>query len=187
MALFKHKSYHGGRTDDPHGVTAPSRVNNRASLDAAIKTGDARMYTKPDGKIGYKVKIDTDSTAPIIPLSKKEQRRKDKGLKEINKPKNRQEAQQRGRVYDRARADEDRRLGTFGQNTFKEDKDGRIQTVAKGGVAGAYIEGGFEGVKKYDKATYGKKPRAEAAKALEEKQTHEEKMKKGEYHRDFRI
>lgn len=187
MPLFRHKGHHGGRYDDPHGVTAPRPVSNRASLDAAIKTGDARKYTKPDGTTGYKVKIDSDSTAPRIPLSEKEQRRKDKAMKKINKPKNRQEAQHRGRVYDRARADEDRRLGTFGQNTFKEGKDGRIQTVVKGGVAGAYVEGGFKGVEKYDKKTYGRKPRAEAAKALEEKQTHEEKMKQGEYHKDIRL
>lgn len=187
MPLFRHKGHHGGRYDDPHGVTSPPPVRNREDVHKSVMRGDTQRYVKPSGEVGYKVKIDSDSSAPRIPLSKKEQRRKDKGLKEINKPKNRQESQQRGRVYDRARADEDRRLGTFGQNTFKEGKDGRIQTVVKGGVAGAYVEGGFKGVKKYDKKTYGRKPRAEAAKAHEEKQTHEEKMKQGEYHKDIRL
>lgn len=187
MPLFRHKGHHGGRYDDPHGVTKPAPVSNASSVGAAVRRGDATQYTKPDGSVGYKVAIDTDSSAPSMPLSKKEQRRKDKAMKEINKPKNRAESQRRGRVYDRARADEERRLDTFGQNTFKEDRHGRMQTVAKGGVAGAYIEGGFKGVEEYDKKTYGKKPRAEAAKAHEEKQAHEEKMKQGEYHKDIRI
>lgn len=184
MPLFKHKSYHGGRTDDPHGVTAPAPVRNRDDVYDSVMRGDTKRYVKPSGEVGYKVTINSDSTAPSAPLSKKEQRRKDKGLKELNKPKNRAESEQRGRVYDRARADEARRLDTFGQNTLKEDKQGNWRKEAKGGVAGAYIEGGFEGVKKYDKKTYGRKPRAEAAKAHEEKQDHEEAMKSGDLSKD---
>lgn len=187
MPLFRHKGHHGGRYDDPHGVTKPPPVRNIDDVHQSVMRGDTKRYAKPDGSVGYKVQIDSESTAPAVPLSKKEQRRKDKAMKEINKPKNRDESQRRGRVYDRARADEERRLDTFGQNTFREKKDGRIESVAKGGVAEAYAKGGFKGVEKYDKKTYGRKPRAEAAKAHEEKQTHEEKMKQGEYHKDIRI
>jgi hypothetical protein len=187
MPLFRHKGHHGGRYDDPHGVTKPAPVSNKESVYDAVRRGDARPYVKPDGTTGYKVTIDTEAAPSKWVLPEKEQRRKDKAMKKINKPKERAESQRRGLVYDRARADEERRLDTYGQNTLKEGKDGRITKVAKGGVAGAYIEGGFKGVEKYDKKTYGKKSRPEQIKALDEKEAHEEKRKQGEYHKDVRI
>jgi hypothetical protein len=143
MPLFKHKGYKGGRADDPHGVTAATRT--RSELLGATKsskdpdTGRIRIDSEP---------LLTSEQASSM-YSKKEQKKMDKGLKEINKPKNRAKSEARGAVYNRAKIDEEARL----KSPIQSNRP--FSNSAKGGVAEAYAKGGFEGVKKYDNEKFG--------------------------------
>jgi len=138
MPLFRHKGHHGGRYDDPHGVTAA-----RARSEALGRT---QSYRDPmTGRVKIDSTLANDSSTIY---SDKEKKRMAKGLKEINKPKNRNESQHRGSVYNRAKADEEARM----KSPIQSDIDG----TARGGVAEAYAKGGFEGVKAYDEKTFGK-------------------------------
>jgi hypothetical protein len=139
MPLFKHKGYKGGRADDPHGVTAATRARSEML---------GRTMSSKDPVTG---RVSIDST-PMYNTSNvysdKEKKSRAKGLKEINDPKNRNESQYRGTVYNRAKADETARM----KNPIQSDIDGS----ARGGVAEAYAKGGVAGVKSYDKKTFGK-------------------------------
>lgn len=140
MGLFRHKGHHGGRYDDPHGVTAPKKVAKPVGQPERIQIGM------------------TPDTSERPALSKKEQRRKDKAMKDINKPKVREKAREGAAIYERAKADEDRRLGAkplrFGLPTSSSDGE---KPKVKGGVAEAYVKGGEKGVKEYDREKFGKK------------------------------
>lgn len=126
MPLFRHKGHHGGRYDDPHGVTAPA---------------------KKAMPVGTPEKIQIDSTPEPLPeLSKKEQKRKAKGLKEINSPKSRAQGARRNEMYKRAKAAEERR-----------PPKGRGPLNPTPGPDTAFIKGGFKGIDKYDKETTGGK------------------------------
>ena len=138
MPLFRHKGHHGGRYDDPHGVTAATRARSEMlGRTMSFKTDTGRVI------IDSTPMYDTSSV-----YSDKEKKSRAKGLKEINKPKNRNESQHRGSVYNRAKADEEARM--------KQPILSDIDKSARGGVAEAYAKGGFEGVKAYDEKTFGK-------------------------------
>lgn len=168
MGLFRHKGHHGGRYDDPHGVTAPKSAPANVPPGHVVlssgKVSRAPWPSKTPEKVAKpvgqpeKIQIGTTPDPERPPLSKKEQRRKDKAMKDINKPKNREKARQGAAIYERAKADEDRRLGAkplrFGLPT--SSPDGQKPKV-KGGVAEAYVKGGQKGVAEYDRKKFGKK------------------------------
>lgn len=145
MPLFRHKGHHGGRYDDPHGVTAPAKAST---------------------PVGARGRIRIDSTPEPLPeLSKKEQKRKAKGLKEINSPKSRAQGARRNEMYQRAKAAEDRRPQR-GPDKFSPGPDT------------AFIKGGFKGLDDYDKETSGGKlitPGAQRLAAKDEAMQHEKK------------
>ena len=126
MPLFRHKGHHGGRYDDPHGVTAP--VKKAMPLSGTPE----------------KIQIDT-TPKPLPELSKKEQKRKAKGLKEINSPKSRAQGARKNEMYQRAKAAEERRSEPASPDKYKPGPDK------------AFVEGGFKGMDKYDKETSGGK------------------------------
>lgn len=106
---------YSGRSDDPHGVTGNDNWM-------------AMPPSRPEGPISI-----GSSPAPMPEKSAKQQKREQKSLKKINSPKEMEKSAVRGKIYDRARADEQRPTG-----------------VAVG-TARAYIEGGVAGVQARDK------------------------------------
>lgn len=106
---------YSGRSDDPHGVT-----------------GNDTWMAMPPSRPAGPISIDS-SPAPMPEKSAKQQRREQKSLKKINSPKEMRETAVRGKIYERARADEQRPMG------------------ADVGVARAYVAGGAAGVQARDK------------------------------------
>lgn len=147
MPLFRHKGHHGGRYDDPHGVTAPAKKAMPVGTPEKIQIG-----TTPE---------------PRPEMSKKEQKRMAKGLKEINSPKSRAEGYKKNEMYKRAKAAEERRPKR-GPGKFEKGPDT------------AFIEGGFKGMDDYDKETTGGKlltPGEHRMAAMDEAAADEKKMK----------
>lgn len=148
MPLFRHKGHHGGRYDDPHGVTAPAKKAMPVGTPEKIQIG-----TTPE---------------PRPEMSKKEQKRKAKGLKEINSPKSRAQGARKNEMYKRAKAAEERR-----------PPKGRGPMNPAPGPDTAFIKGGFKGIDDYDKETSGGKLLTTAEHrmtAISEEAAHKKKM-----------
>lgn len=152
MPIRKHKGYANLlRGDSPHGYSKPTPPPAKRPASDYV-TPQPEQSEKP-----AKIQIGTTPDTSARPaLSKKEQKRKDKAMKDINNPKRRAESAKRGEMYNRAKKDEDARIDNPMQSTAKDPTSSGAKFKARGGVAQAYAEGGFEGMDKYDEAKYGK-------------------------------
>ena len=110
MGIIFHKKPHGGRYDDPHGVTAPA--TNR-------------------------VKISSEPPAPTK-ASRKAAKKSQKAIEKsgINDPAYREASAKRGEVYKEVKAEEDRRLDINKKYKMDDQPTGIEKAYLKGGFEG---------------------------------------------------
>lgn len=130
MGIIFHRKPHGGRYDDPHGVTAPPPPPVKEKKDYGAPPAPTK-----------RVKISSEPPAPTK-ASRKAAKKSQKAIEKsgINDPAYREASAKRGKQYAQARKEEEIRLNS--NKTYKQD-------AKPGGTERAYLEGGFEGIDKY--------------------------------------
>jgi len=130
MGIIFHRKPHGGRYDDPHGVTAPP--------PPPVK--ETKVYGEPPAPTK---RVSISSTPPAsTKASRKAAKKSQKAIEKsgINDPAYREASAKRGKQYTQARKQEEIRLRS--NKTYKQE-------AKPGGTERAYLEGGFEGIDEY--------------------------------------
>lgn len=149
MTIIKRfAQWHGGRHDDPHGVTAPKLVP--AGPSGVPKSNAKGEYDDGPPKSTPRIKISSEPPA-ATKKSTKAEKKSQKAIKDsgINEPENMAESARHGRNYDAAKLQETSRLG---RNKINKSYAMRTPSDEQPtGVEKAYREGGSDQVDEYNK------------------------------------
>ncbi len=134
MGIIFHRKPHGGRYDDPHGVTAPPPPP--PSHKEKTKYNPPPPPTK-------RIKISSEPPA-ATKASRKAAKKSQKAIEKsgINDPAYREASAKRGVQYKAIKTQEDSRLDQ--NQRYKMDYEPT-------GIEKAYLKGGFEGVDEFQK------------------------------------
>lgn len=138
--MIFHKKPHGGRSDDPHGVTAPKLVPTGTT---GVRKSEKNFGYGPP-KPTPRIKISSEPPA-ATKESTKAAKKSQKAIKDsgINEPANMAESAKRGKNYDAAKMQETARLD-MNQRYKKDDQPT--------GIEKAYRSGGSDQVDEYHKS-----------------------------------
>lgn len=117
MGIIFHRKPHGGRYDDPHGVTAgptrPQNTNSKSGPTSRLPSDDPYAASKTEGPPAptKRVKISSEPSAPTKE-SRKASKKSQKAIEKsgINDPTYRAESAKRGVQYKQVKDQESRRL-----------------------------------------------------------------------------